>query len=91
MEPVKYLSPAEASAFLKNLGLDVEPATLSKYRSVGGGAEFHFFGRFPKYTEAALCRWVSERISPPFRSTSELGRVARGKRGRPPKGVLTTA
>jgi hypothetical protein len=71
MHPKQYLSRKEASEYLKSRGLPVAVATLAKYATVGGGPEFHSFGRFPRYSVDALDAWIGGKLSKPRRSTSE--------------------
>ena len=71
MHPKQYLSRKEASEYLKSRGLPVAVATLAKYATVGGGPEFHSFGRFPRYSVDALDDWVAAKLSKPRHSTSE--------------------
>lgn len=66
-----YLSPREASDYLKGQGLFVAPRTLNKYRCVGGGPEFVKFGRAVRYSREALDAWRDAKLSPPRRNTSE--------------------
>ncbi len=60
-----------AAAFLKNQGYPVEPTTLAKLASVGGGPVFEKFGRKPLYTKPNLIAWVRSKLSGPLRSTSD--------------------
>jgi len=50
----------------------VAPKTLGKYRVVGGGPRYRYFGRTPLYADSDLDAWVDERLSTPRRSTSEV-------------------
>lgn len=70
-EPNRRLTRREASDFLKARGFQVEPTTLAKYASVGGGPAYESFGRRPLYTEPALLEWVASRTTGPRRTTSE--------------------
>jgi len=70
-EPNRRLTRREASEYLKALGYHVEPTTLAKYASIGGGPAYESFGRRPLYTEPALLEWVASRTTGPRRTTSE--------------------
>ena len=72
MNQPHYLSRKQASAHLAERGLPVAAATLAKLAVVGGGPEFHKFGRFPRYTPEALDAWAATKLSGPRRSTSDL-------------------
>lgn len=62
----------QAAEYLREKkGVKVSYRTLAKYRSVGGGPRYRYFGRTPLYDEADLDSWVDERLSPPRRTTSE--------------------
>ena len=67
----RRLTRREASEYLKARGYQVEPTTLAKYASVGGGPIYESFGRRPLYTEAALLEWIASRTTGPRRSTSD--------------------
>ena len=69
-----FMSRKEASAYLVGRGLPVAVATLAKLACVGGGPEFHKFGRYPRYTTEALDVWASHRLSSALRSTSEVAK-----------------
>jgi len=72
-----YLRSGDASRYLEeNYAIRAKPATLAKYRCVGGGPRFRYEGRFPLYAVADLDAWARERIGPVVRSTSELREVA---------------
>lgn len=73
MNQPHYLSRKQASAHLAERGLPVAAATLAKLAVVGGGPEFHKFGRFPRYTPEALDAWAATKLSGPRRSTSDMG------------------
>ena len=62
-----------ASAFLIDEGYPISPATLTKYRCLGGGPEYEVWGRRVIYTTANLLKWARAR-SAPRRSTSDDGR-----------------
>jgi hypothetical protein len=72
-----FLRSADASRYLEEkYAIRAKPATLAKYRSVGGGPRFRYEGRFPLYSVADLDAWARERIGPVVRSTAELREVA---------------
>jgi hypothetical protein len=59
----RYLDRREASAFLRELGFRVQPATLAKFVTIGGGPTIHHFGRTPLYTPEELTAWAHDRLS----------------------------
>ncbi|MCH8683881.1 hypothetical protein [Pedomonas mirosovicensis] len=62
----------EASEYLRLVhGIEVAPATLSKWASVGGGPRYSRINRTPLYPVEELDRWVASKISAPVSSTSE--------------------
>jgi hypothetical protein len=66
----------EAAQYLAMVhGLQVAPATLAKYASVGGGPQFQRAGRIPLYTIAALDGWAIDRLGPLVSSTSDCRRM----------------
>jgi hypothetical protein len=68
----RFLRRVEASVYLlEKWGLPCAPATLARLASVGGGPEFHHFGRWPVYTPPKLDVWAEAKLSQPKRSTSE--------------------
>jgi len=69
-----FMSRKEASAYLNGRGFPVAVAALAKLACVGGGPEFHKFGRYPRYTAKALDMWASHRLSSALRSTSEVAK-----------------
>jgi len=63
----------EAAEYLALVhGLQVAPATLAKYASVGGGPGFHRVSRMPLYPKDELDRWARQRLGPVVSSTSAL-------------------
>jgi hypothetical protein len=70
-EELRYYPPPEASVFLKEQGIKAGEQTLAKYRSIGGGPKFAYFGRYPRYREDWLLEFAQSRISRPVHSTSE--------------------
>ena len=77
MNPI-YRTRIEASDYLKARGLKVEPTTLQKFATVGGGPKFQHFGNRVVYTDANLDAWAEQKLSTPRRSrkTSSLIRLA---------------
>jgi len=70
MSDDKYLTTAEASACLAEMGLPLAPTTLRKMRCVGGGPPFHHYGRTPVYTAPRLREYALSRLSAERSSTS---------------------
>jgi hypothetical protein len=66
-----FRTAEQASQYLAEKGIKRSPKTLSKYRCVGGGPSFRYFGRTPLYDDPGLDRWVEEQLSAPKRSTSD--------------------
>lgn len=53
----------EAAEYLKLVhGVEVAPATLAKYASVGGGPGYQKSLRTPLYPREELDRWAAERL-----------------------------
>ena len=75
---VNLLSGVEASQYLKDRhGQTVSPATLAKWRCVGGGPIFYPNNGRPRYTPSDLDRFAADRLGSPVQSTSEYaGRAA---------------
>jgi hypothetical protein len=47
-------------------GYPTSPATLTKYRCIGGGPEYEMWGRRVGYTVPNLLKWArSRRVKPP--------------------------
>jgi hypothetical protein len=79
MSNESFLSRKEAADYLlKNYGSPgaVTAKTLAKLAVIGGGPEFHHFGRKVAYTPHALDDWASSRCSVARRSTSDIGEAA---------------
>jgi hypothetical protein len=70
---VDFLNEQQASDYLIEKGLPVATKTLGKYRVIGGGPKFRKFGRLPVYEPRHLDEWVSEKLTPARRSTSDPG------------------
>lgn len=65
-----------ASAYLlARHGVRIAPATLDKWRCLGGGPEFQKLGRAVFYQPESLDAWIAAQISNPRRSTSDRGIV----------------
>ena len=75
-ESAAYLREKAASEYLKAQYGHGAAKTLSKLRCLGGGPEFHKFGRIVVYTRGALDKWATARLSRPLRSTSEMATAA---------------
>lgn len=68
-----YLSRKEAARYLRDTYGDaaaIAPSTLAKLASIGGGPEFHRFGRRVGYTRPSLDAFVQSRTSGPLKHTS---------------------
>src|SRR6266566_8010235 len=72
--PIKRLLRGDEAAgyVTERSGGPCSEKTLSKLRVTGGGPAFRKWGRFPLYDPDDLDRWISSRIGPRRRSTSEL-------------------
>lgn len=61
----------EASRYLSAVhGVTVAPATLNKYRSVGGGPDYRKCLRSALYDREALDNWARQKLGEPIHSTS---------------------
>ena len=63
----------EAARYLGERGIPISANTLAKKATNGGGPVFRKFDRFPLYLASDLDAWVSERLSSPKASTSDMG------------------
>lgn len=62
----------EAPEYLRLVhGIEVAPATLAKWASVGGGPAFQKVNRTPLYPVAELDAWAAAKLGSTLRSTSE--------------------
>ena len=62
----------EAAEYLKLAhGIEVAPATLAKWASVGGGPSYQRVNRTPVYPTTELDRWANEKLGAPINSTSQ--------------------
>jgi hypothetical protein len=78
-KPQRYLSPEQSCAYLLDRwNIPCRPATLNKWRVIGGGPQYVKFGRIVRYTAEWLDEWVDNKLSPPVRSSSELKSAERG-------------
>ena len=67
----QYLNRREASQYLSNIGLRIAPATLGKLASIGGGPQYHRFGRDAVYTASDLETWANQRLGEAISNTSQ--------------------
>lgn len=64
----------EAADYLRLVhGIEVAPATLAKWASVGGGPAYQKVNRTPLYPTTELDAWAAGKLSDPVRNTSEAG------------------
>jgi hypothetical protein len=68
----RYLTRAEAANYVSARGIPLAKGTLSVMATKGGGPTYRIFGRQSLYSPADLDSWISERMSEPRRSTSEV-------------------
>lgn len=62
----------EASEYLKLAhGIEIAPATLAKWASVGGGPLYQKVNRTPLYPTSELDAWATGKLGAPVRSSSE--------------------
>jgi hypothetical protein len=61
----------EAADYLKIVhGIEVAPATLAKWASVGGGPAYQKVNRTPLYPTVELDSWAADKLGDPVRNTS---------------------
>jgi hypothetical protein len=61
----------EAADYLKIVhGIEVAPATLAKWASVGGGPAYQKVNRTPLYPTVELDNWAADKLGDPVRNTS---------------------
>jgi len=61
----------EAADYLKIVhGIEVAPATLAKWASVGGGPAYQKVNRTPLYPTSELDSWAADKLGDPVRNTS---------------------
>ena len=70
-----YRDPAEASRRLHELNVRVSTATLAKYRWLGIGPPFQYFGRNVRYRDDRLVEYAKSRMSEEQRKSSTGWRV----------------
>lgn len=64
----------EAADYLRLAhGIEVAPATLAKWATVGGGPAYQKANRTPLYPTTELDRWAMERLGTLLRHTSDRG------------------
>jgi hypothetical protein len=64
----------EAAEYLKLVhGIEVAPATLAKWVTVGGGPKFQKVNRTPLYPTVDLDSWATEKLSVPLRNRPAQG------------------
>ena len=62
----------EASEYLRLMhGIEIAPATLAKWVTVGGGPAIQHVNRTPLYSITALDDWANAKLCAPVRSSSE--------------------
>ena len=71
----QYYDRKLAAQWLTAHGLDIKPATLAKYMTIGGGPLATKWGRFVRYREDHLQEWVQSRLHEVAHS-SDAGRAA---------------
>ena len=65
----------EAAEYLKLVhGIEVAPATLAKWVTVGGGPDFQKVNRTPLYPILSLDSWAADKLSAPMRNNSNRRR-----------------
>jgi hypothetical protein len=70
--PKPRLSRDEASEYLLGVhGVQVAPATLAKYATLGGGPRFCKFGRKPLYPRDELDTWAAAKLGAVVANTGE--------------------
>jgi hypothetical protein len=71
--PSHLLRRDEAAQHIQGTwGYPCSPRTLAKYAVIGGGPVFRRAGRFPLYSTDDLDAWITSKLSPPMRSTSDV-------------------
>ena len=62
----------EASDYLRLVhGIEIAPATLAKWATVGGGPSYQKVNRTPLYPTTLLDAWATEKLGAVRRSSSE--------------------
>jgi hypothetical protein len=70
------LDTATAAEWLTAHGVRRSPMTLRKLRCSGGGPVYRLLNGKPYYTADALADWIVERLSRPYRNSSEAAGAA---------------
>lgn len=68
----KYLTRSEAVRYIADHGLIVTKGTMAKFATCGGGARYQVFCGRAYYLPKDLDEWISDKLSAPRRSTSEV-------------------
>lgn len=70
------LRRTEATDYLRLVhGVEVAPATLAKYASVGGGPRYQKINRTPVYPKDELDQWAAEKLGSLMCHSSDKGHV----------------
>jgi len=67
----QLLSRRDAAQFIREREIPLEPSTLAKYATVGGGPNMRKFGRRVLYERRALIAWIAEKLGASRRCTSD--------------------
>jgi hypothetical protein len=71
-DPMIYMTPLQAAAYIRELGLPCQPSTLAKLRVIGGGPLFLKFGARVRYRREDLDAWIKARLGEPVKNTSAI-------------------
>jgi hypothetical protein len=71
MQEKVFLNRKQASDRLKARGLKIEPTTLAKYATTGGGPPFQKWSRTPVYDPEMLDQWAEQRLGALRHSSSD--------------------
>lgn len=66
-----YFTRSEAAEYVTRKGLPTAKNTFQKFATTGGGPIYRRFGNKAVYTPSDLDAWISEKLSPPRKSTSQ--------------------
>lgn len=66
----KFLTRAEAAAYVTASGLPLAKSTLQKMVTCGGGPTFRKFGNRAVYTTSDLDSWAAAKLSAPRRTSA---------------------
>jgi hypothetical protein len=62
----------EAAEYLRLVhGIELAPATLAKWASVGGGPSYQKVNRTPLYPVSELDLWAADKLGDPIRNSSQ--------------------